>query len=241
MASFDESPDIILLRKKRRERQMIRALERRLLEAGIPEGFKIPTPQEFARKLDRGFHGRINGEEVKKFVDFIYGDQLLKKKYVLIDGGSSLSHERKQMGHIILSLAILNDFRGLYVDNEVLMNKFQLSKSFEVDSARSDYIEELKSYDVLFISEIDVNKFNASWHSGQSAGFYDELLTARADKNKLTILSFYKPLKVIKRNNENNAIEGNFISSCGKQLLYLSTEYPKDKSRIRIRVEKESI
>jgi hypothetical protein len=65
------------------------------------------------------------------------------------------------------------------------MSLFQAGYAKAIE--RAETIEELKKYDALFISEVNYKTFDPRIMVGT---FFDEIMDARADQAKVTIVSF---------------------------------------------------
>lgn len=228
--SYDERPEIQLLIKNRRARQLAYAIIQRAKDAGIPREFLRVDEETFGNVLCHNYHG-----DVKSIANYIYNDaNFIQKKFIVIDGGPAMPTNRKTAGCAILFLLLANDKRGNYSDCVGLGHKLY-STAATSEISRNDLVEEYKSYDVLFLSEVDRSKFNPHFESG---AFFDEILNYRSDNDKTTIISFCNPIGDRDgKNQEQLAAEGKLGLLCGKFLTALSFESKSDKDILRIRVK----
>lgn len=178
--NFEKKPEIELLIRNKRARQLAYAILQRAKEAGIPKDFIRIDERAFADILCPNYH-----KNVLAFVHSVYNDQnVIHKKFIVIDGGGGIPTNRKSAGFAILFLLLANDLRGNYMDSDSLRHKLQTINSTE-EITRNDLVEEYKSYDVLFLSEVDRSKFSPHF---ESASFFDEILNYRSDHFKPTII-----------------------------------------------------
>jgi len=231
--NFEQNPDILLLTQNRRARQLAYAILQRAKDAGIPKDFLRIDVSSFANILCPNYHNGKTG--IKELANRIYNNQdnVLKSKYILIDGGGEIPVVRKKAGFAILFLMLAYDLRGSYIDCESLVHKFQtINSTNEIN--RNDLAEEYKSYDVLFISEFDRKHFSPHF---ESASFFDEVLDYRYDRSKPTIISFVNPIEnKDSKPNLQNAAEGKLDRSSGKYLSALSFGENSEQDALRIRV-----
>ena len=226
----ETSNDIDMLIKNRRARQLACAILQRAKEASIPKDFLRIDEKTFSGILCPNYHSNV-----EKIAHFIYNNRdILQKKFIVIDGSTASPTNRKMAGFAMLFLFLTYDLRGNYIDCEGLRHKLQSINSTE-EINRNDLVEEYKSYDILFLSEVDRSKFTPHFESGS---FFDEILNYRSDNLKPTIISFYNPIEgKDKKSTEQLASEGKLSLSCGKFLSALSFEDVNNKEVLRIRVK----
>jgi len=178
--NYSEQPEIQLLIRNKRVRQLACAILQRAKDAGIPKDFLRIDERSFADVLCPNYH-----KNIKEFASVIYNDSnILKRKFIVIDGGSGIPTNRKTAGFAVLFLLLANDLRGNYIDCDSVRHKLQTINS-TVDITRNDLVEEYKSYDVLFLSEVDRDRFTPHF---ESDSFMDEILNYRSDNDKPTII-----------------------------------------------------
>jgi len=228
--NFEERPDVELLTRNRRIRQLACAFLQRAKEASIPSDMLRIDEKTFAGLLCSNYHNNP-----KEFASSVYGGlDFIQKKFIVIDGGPSIPTSRKMAGCAILFLFLTSDKRGIYIDCEDLRHKFY-SVDATAEIARNDLVEAYKSYDILFLSEVDRTKFNPHFESGS---YFDEILNYRSDNCKPTIISFYNPIGgKSDKSKEQLAAEGKMDLLCGKFLSALSFEDKDSQEVLRIRVK----
>jgi len=212
---------------RRRDRQIASAILERAKVANIPDRYSRINKESFKQLLYADF------KPIDEVADYVYDNplELLKKDFVLIDGGSE--ETRLKAGFAVLFRLIACDNNGIYRDCGELWHKFQ-NISFTSGFSRNEIAEELKDYDVFFIGEFDRKSFNPHF---ESSSFFDEILSDRLNNTKITIVSLVHPIEKEKPK-EQQAAEGELVSSCGKYLTRLATV--KEASNIyRIRVKYE--
>lgn len=214
--------------EKRRARQVASAILERAKAANIPDRYSRINKESFRQLLYPEF------KPINEVANYVYDKplELLKKDFALIDGGSEES--RLKAGFAILFRLIACDKNGTYRDCGELWHKFQ-NISFAKGFSRNEIAEELKEYDVLFIGEFDRKSFNPHF---ESSSFFDEVLSDRINNARITIVSLVHPIEDNTKTKEQQAAEGELVSSCGKYLTRLSTV--KAASNIyRVRVKHE--
>lgn len=227
MVDFLEQPEMELLRKARRARAQALAIIRRGRDAKIPERFLRIDEESFRNLLCEKYH-----KDLQKLSSFIYNDanHLLEKSFIAIDGGNT--DIRKRAGFALLFRLIACDKFGLYMECSSLVHKLQSIKSTS-EISRNDLVEELKSYDILFISEFSRSIFKPHWESGE---FFDEILSHRENYSKPTIISFSEPMKTLGDLEKEAAKEG-FNKDCGIYLAGLLYKEKQTDSVFRVRVK----
>jgi len=221
--------------QKRRARQMAIAILARAREAGIPDKYLRLKREVIANVLDPKFHGGPK-EGVPKFADSIYDDPnfLLKKNFITIDGGDGIS--RQLASFAILFRIIAYDKRGQYINCDSLFHKFQ-SINATAEITRNDLAEEMKSYDVLFVSEFDKYRFKPQFEHGS---FFDEILADRMNYGRPTIISFVNPIISKQLESDEDYVqlsaEGKMDAGCGRYLAWLGIKANTTDSVLRVRV-----
>lgn len=188
---------------ERKVRMRAFAILQRAETAGIPERYMRIPSEEFKELLSPQFH-----KDTAEFSKNIFenADQVLKNSFISIDGGEMA--DRKKAAFALLFRLIACDKFGLYRSCQDLHNKLQILKSGGTD--RNELVEDLKTYDVLFISEFRKGLFNPHFDTGN---LFDELLASRDDEGKTTIISFIEP---INKNNEEDVICGRYLSDLSR-------------------------
>ena len=206
---------------KIRAKELALAFIERGQDAGIPPKYLCLNESVFKSVLDESYHG----ENLDKLCSEVYKNPnwLLSRPIILIDGGDIES--RKKAGFAILFRIISFDRRGLYNNCHDLTKKFQSFDS-TLDVSRNDLAEELKTYDVLFISEFSRSHFSPHCETGS---FFDEVLGHRIDFNRTTIISSSEPISA------SNPI---LNKDCGEYMANLSIKEKFTDSILRIRVKK---
>jgi hypothetical protein len=214
--------DLNYIFAQRRARELALAFIKRGKDAGIPPKYLCINESSFVEILD-DYHGDKKYDLAKK----IYHDSnwLLSIPVILIDGGDIES--RKKAGCAILFRMISFDRRGSYNACHDLTKKFQ-SFNDTMDVNRNDLAEEMKSYDVIFISEFEDSDKLFSPHC-ETGAFFDEVLGHRIDFVKPTIISFSRPI------NRESPIRN---KDCGEYLANMSIKDKSTDSILRIKVKK---
>lgn len=206
-----------LLQDRLRKRIVLSILNR-AREAGIPDKYLRINKNRFRELLCNSF---ISKGDIEVLSESIYSksEWLLNIPFIVVDGG--ISEIRKQAGFAILFRIIAYEKSGYYTDCNNLMHKLQSINVVEGKS-RNDFVEELKGYDALFLSEVPSGP-SSSWTHFEVPEFFDEILNYRMDYNKITIVSFAEPIS-----NDSmlvRATQGSLDSSKGKYLTYLYNQY----------------
>lgn len=195
---------------ERRRRALAMAFLQRAKKAGIPNHFLRINKDSFRGLLSEEYHQ----DTLDSICDFIYDTPLKLSKipFIVIDGGGI--EDRKKAGFAILFRLITIDRFGKYYDCSNIAHK--LSTWNDVNGiGRNELVEDLKRYDVLFISEFQERLGNPHCQTGT---FFDEFLNDRSDKENPTIITFTSPI------NSQNAIK---TMDCGQYLAGLSMRlYP---------------
>jgi hypothetical protein len=182
--------------KLMRIRQQAYALLNRAKNADIPES-EMRIKEEELRKLinddyyKRSLSNRLNSkEEVDRFIKEIYTvpDKILKTPFIIIDGGNM--YTRKRAGFALLFRGITWDRTGMHIGCAKATHSLHSIKTIG-NVTRNEYADELKSYDILFLSECFKELFKPSFETGS---FFDEILENREINGKTTIISFVKPI-----------------------------------------------
>jgi hypothetical protein len=220
--------------KKRRVQQQAIAILQRAKDAGIPEReMRIPE-SEFRSLLDMEYYKYRNID--KKIVDafchklFTVPAFLLKKPFVLIDGGNM--YTRKRTAFALLFRMIAWDRIGMHYSCANMAHSLQQFKS-NGDMSRNDFAFEIKQQDVVYISECEVGLFKPIFEAGS---FFDEIFSDREAKGKPTILSFVNPIPLKGYESRERLSD----SSSGQYMMMFSESDSGDysnKNIMRIRVK----
>lgn len=200
--------------------------------AGIPDRYLRINKEMFTAMLFEDYHG----DSMKNVVSLIYDspNDLFKIPYIIIDGGDSLA--RRRAGFALLFRLIACDKFGLYKEAVDLAHKFRTPLAID-SKGRNDLIEDLKVQDILFISEIYPKLFPVNFDTGT---FFDEVLVARENTLRPTILSFFDAV----------GDSSKFTVDCGKCIHELSQKlHPVASNKsinpsndvLRIRVKKQDV
>jgi len=233
MSDFSQRFDIQDIRRLRRARQLALAILNRAKEAGIPKQYMRINQDKFLQILNSDFHGK--SLETKSFVEKIYNDPdfLLNRHFISIDGGNF--EARETAGFAVLFRILAYDKIGLCYGCEKLRHQFETINSTS-HITRNDLAEQLRSYDVLFLEELDKKRFSPHFDVGS---FFDEVLMDRIHESKPTIVTFSSPVvsgEVTASRMNKLASDGELDSGCGKHLAWLSLT-PKTTDKIlRIKV-----
>ena len=226
MGNFPIRPEIEALKKERRARAIALAIIRRGRDAKIPEEFLRINKEGFRELLCEQYH---DPNELSSSV-YDNADNLLTKTFIVIDGGNFES--RKKAGFALLFRIIACDKFGRYMDCKDLVHKLYSFQATE-DQSRNDLTEELKSHDVLFISEFSRSLFKPHFESGE---FLDEILDYRVNYSKPTIVSFSEPMKTFD-DLAVAAAEGALNKDCGVYLSNLSYKEKQTDKIFRVKVK----
>lgn len=170
----------------RRVLSQANAIIKRAKAAGIPDKYMRINQTEFLSLLDGNYH-----KDTVKLADFIYKTplKLLKKEFVVIDGGSIVG--RKKAIFAILFRLIACDKYGEHWDSTNLSHQIRDGKINSDGMYRNDITSRLRSTDVISIADILMKDFPTTFDTGR---FYDDFLSYRDDYVKTTILSFANPV-----------------------------------------------
>ena len=212
--------------QRSRARQMALAIIRRGKDAKIPEQYLRIKEEKFKNILAPDFHG-----DVAKFASSVYHDPdfLLNRKFISIDGGTEQS--RIIAGYALLFRMIAYDKVGMYCSCSEMYHKFQTIKSTE-EITRNDLTEQMKSYDILFISEFNRSLFSPHF---ETSSFFDEILGQRVNCSKPTIVSCVAP--ITKGSKDADAASGKSASDAGKYLSRLENIVATTDNVLRVRVK----
>ena len=194
MQSIKKTDSLEAYQKKmahnRRVKAQAKAVIKRSKLAGIPDKYMRINQSSFLSLLDDNYHNNP-----QKVSDFIYKTPmaLLKKEFIIIDGGGVV--ERKRASYAILFRLIACDKYGSHWNNNNLSHLFRDNRSNFEGMYRNDITGRLRSMDVVSISEILMKDFPTTFDTGR---FYDDFLSFRDDHVKTTILSFSNPLSIRK-------------------------------------------
>jgi len=149
-------------------------------------------------------------------------DDILKQDVIIIDGGNALA--RRRAGFALLFRFIVSDKWGLYKECVALAHKFEMLDS-SLNFTRNDWVDVLKTQDVIFISEFEPSFFNEHFWVGT---FFDEFLVTRSMDHKSTIISFSYPLskETILKN-----------TKCGRCIADFSARINPSRQAFRVRVK----
>jgi len=223
-------------RERRKVRQKALAFLRRGRKAEIPEEHLCINSEDFSKLLDKQYiadnvkgYKEIFGDEysawtTKEFSDNVYANvgDILKKEVVIIDGGNAAA--RRRAGFAMLFRAIVNDKWGLYKEAVELAHKFEMIDS-SLSFTRNDWVDALKTQDVIFLSEFEPSFFNEHFWVGS---FFDEFLVPRSMGHRLTIVSFSQPIS------KENIITN---SKCGRCMADFSARMNPSRKAFRIKVK----
>jgi len=179
--------------KKLRIRQQALAIIKRAKNADIPETEMRIKESEFRGLLDDSYYsssnhlmGKMTKQEIDKFSNNIYTipETILKTPFILIDGGNM--YTRKRAGFALLFRAIAWDKIGMHIGCPKATHSLHSIKTMG-DLSRNEYADELKSYDILFLSECTRELFKPAFETGS---FFDEILENREINGKTTIISW---------------------------------------------------
>ena len=219
--------------KERRLQQLVIATLKRARDADIPEDMLRINKNTFQNLLYEKYFNDVRHISVEKFSNAIYNnsDKLFTYPFILIDGGSS--NERKMAGFALLFKMIACGKNGKYEQFNTFAHKFQGSKNFE-EQSRTSYIEEISSYDILFLSEFSLENVKST--SPDAGCYIDEVLEKRKDKGRPTIISFYKPL-YSKDIPDIIANTMNIVENTYGQYLYALSNHEKKQMHKALRIK----
>jgi len=189
--------------------------------AGIPEKHLRIKQDEFRKLLYDNFYG--GAKQTKELVEYVYvhPENICNTSFITIDGGDVPS--RKKAGYTLMFRIILCNKWGYHVQCSHLLSLFQAG--FAKDLERAETIKDLQKYDVLFISEINQKIVDSRAMIGS---YFDEILDTRADRGKVTIISFASPIS------QSSRLGAEF----GDYLDRLSSAEKSCEDILRIRVRK---
>ncbi|MFA7219867.1 MAG: hypothetical protein WC119_05135 [Synergistaceae bacterium] len=220
-------------RKMAHNRRIIlqaKAILSRAKKAGIPEKYMRINREAFMNLLDTDYH-----KNVEEVADFVYERpmDLLKKEFIIIDGGGQV--ERKRAGFAVLFRLIACDRFGLHKDIGNVAHDFQSLGTSADGVTRNDLAESLRKVDLLLLSEYKPDTFRKGFETGQ---FFDDVLTYRDDYVKTTIVTMFNPLA---KNRVEEDLE-NVMTEKGQYGVYVCSmtqaDQTKDPRFYRIRVKK---
>lgn len=177
--------------RKRRIQQQALAILQRAKDANIPPLDMRIKEEEFMSMIDFSyFQGRktnkLNKEQTTALVSSLFNDpkRTLKIPFIIIDGGDIYS--RKRAGFALLFRMIAWDKGiGMHLSCDKITHMLQTINADDTIS-RNAYTEQLKEYDILFISECIRTLFKPNWETGS---FFDEFLENREANVKPTIIT----------------------------------------------------
>lgn len=174
---------------KLRIRQQAAAILKRAKSADIPELEMRITEPTFRSLIDDRYYTslkKMDKTAIDKFSKDIYTcpDKILKSPFILIDGGNM--YIRKKAGFALLFRGIAWDKFGMHIGCPKVAHSLHSIKAIG-DITRNEYADELKGYDILFLSECSRDLFKPSFETGS---FFDEILENREINGKTTIISF---------------------------------------------------
>lgn len=178
--------------RKRRIIQQARAILQRAKDAGIPPNEMKIGEKVFRSLMDQNYFSNkgLNSKMVDKMCHDIFNvpNYLFRRPFILVDGGNM--YLRKRACFALLFRMIAWDRMGMYKSCDNTVHMLQSIKSTG-DMSRNEYANELKSFDVLYLSECTSKSFNPHFESGS---FFDEIFEARESNGKPTIVSFVNPI-----------------------------------------------
>jgi len=208
---------------KRRVQQQAFAIIQRAKNAGMPETEMRIKEKQFFEMLDLEFykeHG-MSKEKVIEMCHELYTipARLLNVHFAIIDGGDS--YLRKRAGFALLFRGIAWDKVGMHNSFGNASHRLQSIRSLgEGEMTRNEFANDLKEYDILFLSEYNNSLFVKGFDTGS---FADEILEDREINGKITIISFQNALAVKGYENQNNSAsdmsKGQYIS------MFFETDY----------------
>ena len=222
------------IKEKRKAYHRALAFLRRARLAQIPEEHIRINSKEFSKLLDAKYIsdnkdaykkllGEYDDKSLESFADAVYNnaDKILENPYIIIDGGNASA--RRRAAYALMFRFIISDKWAHYSECVSLAHAFELI-DLKSGYTRNDWVEDLKKPDVLYIAEFDSKLFNEHFWVGS---FFDDILFNRIVNNKMTLISFMKPIS------EENKIKD---KDCGTSLADLSVRYTPSKKAFRIRV-----
>lgn len=220
--------------KKRRIQQQAIAILKRAKAANIPQADMRITENQFFSLLDLSYFKMKNilEKDVKALCFDLFNNpkKILKIPFILIDGGDYYS--RRRAGFALLFRMIAWDNSGLHIDCGELTHAVQ-SVITKGDISRNEFADNIKDYDILFISECIRTLFRAKWEEGS---FFDEILADRETNSKPTIVTMTNniPFKHVESPDKSSEIStGRFM-----QMFTDSDSGDRDyKNILRIRIK----
>ena len=179
--------------RKRRIQQQALAILTRAKEAGIPQDMMRIPEKTFFELLDTGYFAdnyQMNKKQLEEYCHALFTtpDMLMKKSFILIDGGDLYS--RNKAGFALLFRMIAWDNNAKYYFYAKMAHQLQ-SWDTGQGISRNSLAEDLKNYDTMFVGEYLPDLAKASWDTG---GFLDEIFAERDAEGLPTILSFINVL-----------------------------------------------
>lgn len=168
------------------------AFLRRAKYAGIPKDMIGPhvSQEEFEKILSPEYHSHNKKGGIKAFANFIFSspEEIMSIPFILIDGGDE--DARQKAGYAMLFRMITWDKFGLYINCSEIAHKMHSIMALH-GLGRNDVVEELRTYDALFMGECDPTSFRVGFDAGE---FIDDIIRNREEQRKPTILSFSQSL-----------------------------------------------
>ena len=197
----------------------------------MPAEYTRITKDRFRKLIDPDYHK----DKIEDIVSLVYDKKevLMNIPYIVIDGGDM--EIRKAAGCAILFRMIFYQRDCRFVNCGTIVDNFQSfdTKSKNTEITKTDFIENLKSYEALFISEFRPDIVKA-W--SLAGGYLDDILDNRYNEKRPTIISFTLSM-------EKGSVIRDLV--CGQHLAKISqavniTPNPsKDFLRIRVRINKD--
>lgn len=219
---------------KLRIRQQAYAFITRAKKADIPESEMRIKEDQLRVLIDDSYFfntKKMNKDAVDKFIKEIYTvpNKILKSPFILIDGGNM--YTRKRAGFALLFRSIAWDRVGMHVGCPKATHSLHSIKTIG-DISRNEYADELKSYDILFLSECSRDLFKPSFETGS---FFDEILENREINGKTTIISFVNRIPAKDMESKERCSD----SSAGQYMMMFSESDSDEtyKNIMRIRVK----
>jgi hypothetical protein len=213
--------------RDKRLQTLARISLKRVQAAGIPEKYWRIKEDVFQTCISPEYHKNPKEFALKTYE---YINDKCDLPYILIDGGNIES--RQVAGFALLFRFVVYNRSGLYKSAHEIINKLSSFQPLE-NLSRNEFAEQLKTCDVLFISEFRQSLLGNRTDIG---GFLDEILNTRSNSRMPTIMSFTNPIKGTSDVFDKSSLSMNDI--CGIYMARLLTKinassYMDDKGNLR--------
>ena len=225
------SEDTRVIEEVRKRRLYVLDVLSKAKSSEMPVEYTRIPKDKFRKLIDLDYHK----DKVEDIVSLVYEnkDILMNIPYIVIDGGDM--EARKAAGCAILFRMIFYQYDCRFVNCGTLVDNFQSfdAKSKNTEITQADFIENLKSYGALFISEFRPDIVKA-W--SLAGGYLDDILDNRYNEKRPTIVSFTLAM-------ERGSVIRDLV--CGQHLAKISNSVEvnpnpsKDFLRIRVRINKD--